>query len=170
MWLTPRQWLTWPFLLICASSQLWPLFSCKPGTVFGILETVIEMLHQLSFPHVGLSEINSYLVSLSLISLTVDFVSSKWLNMVCLGPLEPGVLVPLHLATVHLMKIHNFKYNSVAYSTSTHSCWKMRHKLNILKLNSRYSPKRGLPFFLEKKKKTVKVDYAVFLWVALSSI
>ena len=39
--------------------------------------------------------INSFLVSPPLVSLSLDFVSSKWLNLVCLGPPGPGALGPL---------------------------------------------------------------------------
>lgn len=44
---------------------------------------------------VGLTDINSFLVSPSLVSLPSDFVSSEWPNLLCLGPPRAGCLVPL---------------------------------------------------------------------------
>lgn len=44
---------------------------------------------------VGLTEINSFLVSSSVISLPLDFVSGQGTNLVCLGPLESGALTTL---------------------------------------------------------------------------
>ena len=47
-------------------------------------------------PGVSFTVINYFLVSPPLISLPSDFVSSEWLNLVYLVPLEPGALAPLH--------------------------------------------------------------------------
>lgn len=47
-------------------------------------------------PGVGFTAINYFLVSPLLISLPLDFASSKWPNLVYLGPLGSGTLAPLH--------------------------------------------------------------------------
>ena len=52
------------------------IFFYKPGSVFGILETIFEML-VCCLPSVGLTEDNSSLVLSSLISLPLGFVSSE---------------------------------------------------------------------------------------------
>lgn len=44
---------------------------------------------------VGFTEINPFLVSPPHVSLPLDSVSGKWLDMFYLGPLEPGALAPL---------------------------------------------------------------------------
>jgi len=67
----------------------------KPGSIFSILETIFEMLVH-CLPGVGLTEINSFLVSPLLVSLPLDSVSREWVNLVCLGIPETGALAPLH--------------------------------------------------------------------------
>jgi len=76
-------------------ADLCPTFSLyKPGSIFSTLETAFGSLVP-SFPSVGLTEINSFLVSPPLLSLPLNFVSGEWQSLVCLGPPEPGALVPL---------------------------------------------------------------------------
>ena len=75
-------------------TNLCPTFSLyKPSTIFSTLESVFGILVR-CLPSV-LTEINSFLASLPLVSLPLDDVSNKWLSLVCLGPLGPGALVPL---------------------------------------------------------------------------
>ena len=55
------------------------------------METVLETL-VCCLPSVALTEINSFLVSLPLVSLLLDFIRSKWPHLICLGSQEPGAL------------------------------------------------------------------------------
>jgi len=87
MWRTLRQWLTWPSLPTCMYPTIF-----DPHLPYINLE--VWTFGRDSSSSVGLTEIN--FVSPPFVSLPLDFVSSKRLDLVCLGPLEPGALVPLH--------------------------------------------------------------------------
>lgn len=67
-------------------------FLYKPISIFSILEVAFSMLF--CFPSVGLTEVNSFLVSPPLVSLPLDFVNGEWPNLLCLRPLEPDALAP----------------------------------------------------------------------------
>lgn len=72
---------------ICPACSLY-----KFSDIFGTLVTAFGTL-VCCLLSVGLTEVNSFLVSPPLLSL--DFVNIKWLNLVCLGTLEPGAFAPL---------------------------------------------------------------------------
>lgn len=69
-------------------THLCPTFSSyKPGSMLDTLETVFERLVY-CLPSIGLTALIPFLflVSSPLVSLSLDFVISKWLNLVWLGP------------------------------------------------------------------------------------
>lgn len=73
-------------------TDLCPSFSFyKPGKIFGTLETIFEILAHCLLG-IGLTEINSFLVSQPLMSLPLDFASGQWSNVVCLEPQPDNVL------------------------------------------------------------------------------
>lgn len=78
-----------------APTHFCPIFSLhKPAGIFSTWETVFETLVW-CLSGVGLSEINFFLILLPLISSPLDFVSSKWPDLVCLGAPETGALALL---------------------------------------------------------------------------
>lgn len=71
-----------------------PTFSLyKSRSVFSTVQKVFETFVRcvLGVGHTGM---NSLLGSPPLFSLPLDFVGSKWLNLVCLGRMEPDALAP----------------------------------------------------------------------------
>ena len=86
-WLTPRQRQISPGLPICTGHLHIPphlcltLSLCKPGSIFSTWETVFETLVHCLLS-AGITEINSFLISPSFVSLPLDFASGRWLNPV----------------------------------------------------------------------------------------
>lgn len=75
LWLTPRRSSLWSSRPTCRYTPTpvpqFPYINC--GGTFGSLEIVFEMV-VCCLPRVGLTKINSFLISLLLISLSLDFV------------------------------------------------------------------------------------------------
>ena len=79
---------------LCSTFSLY-----KPRSIFSTLETIFEILAY-CLPGVGLTEINPSLVSPPAVSLPLDFVRSKHLNLVYLGPKSYMFLYHCTLATI----------------------------------------------------------------------
>ena len=77
-------------------TNLRPAFALfKLGCVLSTLETV-SVTFVRCLPGIGLTEMNSFLVSPPLLSLPLDFPRGEWSNQVCLGSPEPAAFPPLH--------------------------------------------------------------------------
>lgn len=110
-------------------TNLWStFFFCELRSIFSTLKNIFEMLVH-CLPSVGPTEINSFVVSPPLVSLPLDFISSKWPNLISLGPLQPGTIVPPQYLCSNYLRIHykNHKKNTkYLYSTSEDIKWSIK--------------------------------------------
>ena len=161
------------FDLCCPPScnhPLYPTFSLyKPGSIFGTVETILFYCGDLilfgtvetlfyCLPSASLTEINSFLVPPPVISLSLDFVSDEWPNLVCLGPLEPRAFVPLGQGYAWR------KYHSIALP------WSMLIALPILTFTRPYHSYRleRKPVCLNNNRKQYILTMSVFIQIIKS--